>query len=70
MDEIREEFENYVDEFRRTLRAGELTGADGERAQNEAEELIREYRSKLRAEEEPSRGREMLEHFREAVARI
>lgn len=70
MDEILEEFDEYVDGLTARLRAGALSGVDGERAQSTAVELIREYRSKLEAEELPSRGRELLEEFKREAARL
>lgn len=70
MDEVLEEFESEVEELQAKLRAGNLTGTDGERAGDQAEELVREYRAMLAVEEMPSRGRELLERFRRDVARL
>jgi hypothetical protein len=70
VDEIRQEFEAYVDELRPRLRAASATGADGERARESSEEVIREYRAKLRVEQHPSRGRELLERFKEDIRRL
>ena len=70
MEEVREEFEAEVEELRAKLRAGSVTGTDGERAFDQAEEIVREYRAKLAAEELPSRGRELIERFRRDVARL
>ena len=70
MEDVIEEFEAYVEELQATLRAGALTGTDGERAHSEAEQLVRDYRAKLQAEEVPSRGRELLERFKREAARL
>lgn len=70
MDEVLEEFESDVEELRSTLRAGSLSGTDGERAKDQAEQLVRDYRAQLEAEERPSHGRELLERFRQEVARL
>lgn len=70
VDEVLEEFEEFVDDLQARLRAGELAGTDGERATDTADHLIREYRAKLRAVDEPSRGRELLARFREEAARL
>ena len=70
MDEVLEEFEAEVEELRMRLRAGRLAGSDGEIAQDQAEELVRDYRAMLQAEDIPSRGRELLDRFREEVARL
>jgi predicted RNA-binding protein associated with RNAse of E/G family len=70
VEEVLEEFEAYVDDLETRLRAGAMSGTDGERAQDTADELIGEYRAKLRAEEVPSRGRELLDRFKEEAARL
>lgn len=70
MEEVLEEFEAEVEELRAKLRGGELAGTDGERARHQAEELVRDYRARLEAEEQPSRGRVLLDRFREEMARL
>jgi hypothetical protein len=70
MDQILEEFEKYVEDLRVEMRAGALTGTDGTWARDAADDLIEEYRERLRAEETPSRARELLERFREEAARL
>lgn len=70
MDEVRREFEQYVHELRASLRAGRAAGTDGEVATERADELIDEYRSKLKAEDEPSRGRQLIARFRDEAAKL
>lgn len=64
------EFENYVAELDAERPASSATGTDGERARVGEDELVQEYRAKLRAEESPSRGRELLQRFRQEVRRL
>lgn len=70
MDEIRERFEEYAHELRTTKRTGSLAGTDSESSLEQMEELIEEYRSRIRAEESPARGRELLARFREEAERL
>jgi hypothetical protein len=70
MDEIREEFEIYVDELRTEMQAGALAGTDGTWARDALEDLIQEYRERLEAEPLPSRARELFERFRQEAARL
>lgn len=70
MDEIRDRFEEYADELRTTKRTGSLAGTDSETALEQMEELIDEYRSRIRAADSPQLGRELLDRFREEAERL
>ncbi|HEX7004401.1 MAG TPA: hypothetical protein VF168_09470 [Trueperaceae bacterium] len=70
MESVLEEFEAEVEDLRTRLRAGRFTGSDGTVAVEQADELVSDYRAMLEAESEPSRGRELLDRFREEVARL
>lgn len=70
MDEVLEEFESYVSELDAERSASKAAGTDGERAQVGLDELVQEYRAKLQVEESPTRGREMLQRFKQEVRRL
>jgi hypothetical protein len=70
MDEILEEFEAYVYELDKTMRAGGLAGTDDELTLDQADDLVEEYRAKLAAEIVPSRRRELFERFKEEAERL
>ena len=70
VEDVLKEFEDEVEELRAALRAGRASGTDDQRSLEQAESLVREYRAMLRAEPQPSRGRELLERFRKEAARL
>lgn len=67
MDEVLEEFESYVSELDTEHAASSAAGTDGVRAQVGFDELVQEYRAKLKAEESPAQGRALLQRFKQEV---
>ena len=70
MDDVKQEFETYVEEWRAQLGAAKITGSVGDDDQEEIDALINDYRAKLEAASPTeARARGVFEDFKREAER-
>ena len=70
MDEVKREFETYVEDFRAQLEADKVTGSVGEDDMAEIDNLITDYRSQIEAAESEQAARERFDAFKKETERF
>ena len=70
MDEVKREFEAYVEDFRAQLGADQVTGGVGEDDMKEIDNLISDYRSQIEAAESEEVARERFDAFKKETERF
>jgi len=70
MDDVKRDFETYVDEWQAQLGAAKVAGSVGDDDQEEIDALINDYRTKIEAAgPSEARARSVLEDFKRETER-
>lgn len=69
MDDVKHDFERYVEELRVQLKADRVVGAVGDDDESELSRLISDSRAQIEAAETPQAARERFEAFKTKAER-
>lgn len=69
-NEVKREFEAYVEDFRAQLGADQVTGGVGEDDMKEIDNLISDYRSQIEAAESEKEAQRRFDAFKQATERF